>query len=77
MVIVTISGTPGSGKSTIAKLLEEKLGIKTSQFCKLDKIVGIAIGISTDIQDYFRISLSRESCGYGWSQDILDASKAK
>jgi len=28
MVIVTISGTPGSGKSTVAKLLEEKLGIK-------------------------------------------------
>jgi len=28
MVIVTISGTPGSGKSTVAKLLEKKLGIK-------------------------------------------------
>ena len=28
MVTITISGTPGSGKSTIAQLLEEKLGIK-------------------------------------------------
>jgi len=28
MVTITISGTPGSGKSTVAKLLEEKLGIK-------------------------------------------------
>jgi predicted cytidylate kinase len=27
MVIITISGTPGSGKSTVGKLLEEKLGI--------------------------------------------------
>jgi len=28
MVTITISGTPGSGKSTVAKLLEKKLGIK-------------------------------------------------
>ena len=28
MVIVTISGTPGCGKSTVAGLLEKKLGIK-------------------------------------------------
>ena len=28
MVIITISGTPGSGKSTVAKLLEEKLQVK-------------------------------------------------
>ena len=28
MVTITISGTPGSGKSTVAQLLEEKLGIK-------------------------------------------------
>lgn len=28
MTTITISGTPGSGKSTVAKLLEEKLGIK-------------------------------------------------
>jgi predicted cytidylate kinase len=28
MVTITISGTPGSGKSTVAKLLEEKLGVK-------------------------------------------------
>lgn len=28
MVTITISGNPGSGKSTVAKLLEEKLGIK-------------------------------------------------
>jgi len=28
MVIITISGTPGSGKTTIAKLLEKKLGMK-------------------------------------------------
>jgi len=27
MVVITISGTPGSGKSTIAKLLEDKLGM--------------------------------------------------
>ena len=28
MVTITISGTPGSGKSTVAELLEAKLGIK-------------------------------------------------
>jgi predicted cytidylate kinase len=28
MVIITVSGTPGSGKSTVSELLEEKLGIK-------------------------------------------------
>ena len=28
MVTITISGTPGSGKSTVAKLLEKKLGIQ-------------------------------------------------
>ena len=28
MVTITISGTPGSGKSTVAKILEKKLGIK-------------------------------------------------
>jgi predicted cytidylate kinase len=28
MVTITISGTPGSGKSTVAKLLEDKLGLK-------------------------------------------------
>jgi predicted cytidylate kinase len=28
MVTITISGTPGSGKSTIAKILEDKLGIR-------------------------------------------------
>ena len=28
MVTITISGTPGSGKSTVAKLLEGKLGVK-------------------------------------------------
>jgi cytidylate kinase len=28
MVTITISGTPGSGKSTVAILLEKKLGIK-------------------------------------------------
>lgn len=28
MVTITISGTPGSGKSTVAQLLHEKLGIK-------------------------------------------------
>jgi predicted cytidylate kinase len=28
MVTITISGTPGSGKSTVGKLLERKLGIK-------------------------------------------------
>jgi len=28
MVTITISGTPGSGKSTVAKLLEKKLGLK-------------------------------------------------
>jgi predicted cytidylate kinase len=28
MVTITISGTPGSGKSTVGKLLEKKLGIK-------------------------------------------------
>ena len=28
MVTITVSGTPGSGKSTIAHLLHEKLGIK-------------------------------------------------
>jgi len=28
MTIITISGTPGSGKSTVANLLEEKTGIK-------------------------------------------------
>ena len=28
MVTITISGTPGSGKSTVAKLLEKKLGTK-------------------------------------------------
>lgn len=28
MVTITISGTPGSGKSTVAQLLEKKLGIK-------------------------------------------------
>lgn len=28
MVTITISGTPGSGKSTVAELLEKKLGIK-------------------------------------------------
>ena len=28
MVTVTISGTPGSGKSTVAELLEKKLGIR-------------------------------------------------
>jgi predicted cytidylate kinase len=28
MVTITISGTPGSGKSTVGQLLEEKLGIK-------------------------------------------------
>lgn len=28
MVTITISGTPGSGKSTVAKLLEKKLGIR-------------------------------------------------
>jgi predicted cytidylate kinase len=27
MVTITISGTPGSGKSTVAKILEEKLGL--------------------------------------------------
>lgn len=27
-MIITLAGTPGSGKSTIAKLLEEKLGMK-------------------------------------------------
>ena len=28
MVTITISGTPGSGKSTVAEILEGKLGIK-------------------------------------------------
>jgi cytidylate kinase len=28
MVTITISGTPGSGKTTVAKLLEKKLGLK-------------------------------------------------
>ncbi len=28
MVTITISGTPGSGKSTVAKLLENKLGLR-------------------------------------------------
>ena len=28
MVIITVSGTPGSGKSTVAQLLEKKLGLK-------------------------------------------------
>jgi len=28
MTTITISGTPGSGKSTVADLLEEKTGIK-------------------------------------------------
>jgi len=28
MTVITISGTPGSGKSTVARLLEKKLGIK-------------------------------------------------
>ena len=28
MVTITISGTPGSGKSTVAQLLEKKLGLK-------------------------------------------------
>ena len=28
MVTITISGTPGSGKSTVAQLLEEKLGMQ-------------------------------------------------
>ena len=28
MMAITISGTPGSGKSTVAKLLEKKLGLK-------------------------------------------------
>jgi len=28
MVVITISGTPGSGKSTVAELLEEKLGLR-------------------------------------------------
>jgi len=28
MVTITIGGTPGSGKSTVAKLLEDKLGIR-------------------------------------------------
>ena len=28
MVTITVSGNPGSGKSTVAKLLEDKLGIK-------------------------------------------------
>ena len=28
MVTITISGSPGSGKTTIAKLLAKKLGIK-------------------------------------------------
>jgi predicted cytidylate kinase len=28
MVVITISGTPGSGKSTVAELLKEKLGLK-------------------------------------------------
>ncbi|KYK26587.1 cytidylate kinase [Thermoplasmatales archaeon SG8-52-1] len=28
MVVITISGTPGSGKSTVAKILEKKLGLK-------------------------------------------------
>jgi len=28
MVIITVSGTPGSGKSTVAQLLEEKLSIE-------------------------------------------------
>ena len=28
MVTITISGTPGSGKSTVAKLLEKNLGVK-------------------------------------------------
>lgn len=28
MVTITVSGNPGSGKSTVAKLLEKKLGIK-------------------------------------------------
>ena len=28
MTVITISGNPGSGKSTVAKLLEEKLNIK-------------------------------------------------
>jgi len=28
MVTITVSGTPGSGKSTVAKLLEKNLGVK-------------------------------------------------
>ena len=28
MVVITVSGTPGSGKSTVAKILEKKLGIR-------------------------------------------------
>jgi predicted cytidylate kinase len=28
MTIITISGTPGSGKSTVAEILKEKIGIK-------------------------------------------------
>ena len=32
MVTITISGTPGSGKSTVAQILEKKLGLKYVYF---------------------------------------------
>lgn len=47
-MIITISGTPGSGKSTIAKFIAKKLGLKIYTVGEMARKIAIKKGISVE-----------------------------
>jgi len=52
MVTITVSGTPGSGKTTVAKLLKEKIGLKYVYSGKVFREMARQYGMS--LQDFGR-----------------------